>query len=171
MTPFEQAKLSAMLQLQQRAGIGQYKEYSLHAVFKHLMQPDGSFHEQKIAGYVADAVDGDRIIEIQTGNFYGMSKKLSVFLREHPVTVVYPLIEHKRIVWVDPESGETAKPKLSPKKGRFTDALPELCWISDIIRDHGNFELWLVLVDVEEYRLTDGWGKNWFSAPPPITGG
>lgn len=156
---FEEAKRAGLVQLQQRAGIGTLAERSLHAVLKYWVQPDDRCHEIPLDGFVADCFDGERVTEIQTGSFSHMGRKLAAFLPKYPVTIVYPLTREKRLIWIDPESGETTKPRRSPRRGRFSDALPELFWIAEHI-PHPALSIQLVMVDVEEYRMKDGWGNG-----------
>lgn len=55
MTAFEEAKLRALLHLQDRSGIGTLGERSLHAVLKYWIEPDERRHEVKLpCGLVAD---------------------------------------------------------------------------------------------------------------------
>jgi hypothetical protein len=56
--------------------IGTLAEKSLHAKLKWLFANDGDLFEQAVDGYVIDVVKADRLVEIQTGNFGGMKKKL-----------------------------------------------------------------------------------------------
>lgn len=159
MEDFEAARLAGMLHLQNRAGIGTLAERSLHAVLKYWFQPDERFHEVKVNGLVADIFDGERVMEIQTRSLYPLRRKLERLLPEWPVTVVYPVARRKRLIWVDPEGGEITRPRLSPKAGHPWDALTELFWLAPYL-SHPHFTLILVMLDMEEYRLRDGWGNG-----------
>lgn len=59
-------------------------------------------------------------------------------------------------MWVDPASGEASKPRRSPKTGHFWDAARELVYIRALL-GHPRLTVVLPLLDMEEYRLTDGW--------------
>lgn len=156
---FAQACRQGQLMLEQRAGIGTLKERSLHAVLKYWFSPDEACHERKVGRYVADVFDGERVVEIQTGSAYRLQPKLEAFLPAYPVTVVLPLVRRKTLTWIDPQTGEASRPRRSPKVGRPGDALPELypllAWL-----DHPHLTIALVMLDVEEYRLQDGWGNG-----------
>ena len=77
MTACEEAKLRALLHLQDRSGIGTLGERSLHAVLKYWIEPDERRHEVKLpCGLVADIYDGERVVEIQTGSLYQLRGKL-----------------------------------------------------------------------------------------------
>ena len=137
MQAFEKARREAAAYLQeQRAGIGTLRERSLHAALKYWLEPDERFHEVKLEqGCVADICHGHRVVEIQTGNLYALRDKLTALLPAWPVTVVHPLPRRKRLIWVDPESGEATPPRLTPKTGRFTDALDQLYGLLPLIGD------------------------------------
>ena len=47
----------------------------------------------------------------------------------------------------------------SPKKGSFYSAFRELYRISSYL-DHPNLSIKLILLDMEEYRLRDGWSRD-----------
>lgn len=143
----------------ERHGIGMQMEKTLHAVFKYYEDPDEDHHEIPIEGYIADIFTGSGIIEIQNGNFGKMREKLETFLPLWPVRIVYPLPHIKHVTWIDPETGAQGKRNRSPKRGSFYDAFRELCRIRPFLTAP-NLSIELLLVDMEEYRLQDGWGKN-----------
>ena len=68
-----------------RGGIGTLGEKSLHAALKLYYEPDSSRHEIPVGQYVADIVNEEGIIEIQTKhlssmpNFFYMSDFLCIF--------------------------------------------------------------------------------------------
>lgn len=77
----------------ERGGINVQRERSLHAILKYWAEPDETFHERRLpeTGQIADIFDGERVVEIQTGSFSALRKKLERMLPHYPVTVVYPL--------------------------------------------------------------------------------
>ena len=145
----------------ERHGIGMQKEKTLHAVLKAYEDPDTDHHEIPIGNYIADIYckDTDSIIEIQTAGFGSLRGKLDAFLPLYHVTVVYPIPAVKWITWIDLKTGELGKRNRSPKKGSFYDAFKELYRISSYL-DHPNLDIKLILLDIEEYRLLDGWGRE-----------
>lgn len=159
MTDFESARLAGMLHLQNRQGIGTLSERSLHAVLKYWMEPDEAFHEVKVNGLVADIFDGRRVVEIQTRSLYSLGKKLERLLPDYPVTVVVPVVRRKSLVWMDPETGEAAPPRKSPRVGGFADVFGELFRLDPFL-GHPRLTMLFVEVDVEEYRIRDGWGNG-----------
>lgn len=140
-------------------GIGTLSEKTIHAVLKHYFSPNIRYHEQKVKNYVADILINQQIIEIQTRNFYTLRKKLDVYLPEYEVTIVYPIPHTKWLCWVNEETGEVSKPRKSPKTGRPSQIFPELYRIKDYLKNP-NLHLHIVLIDVEEYRLLNGWSKD-----------
>ncbi len=142
------------------AGIGTLGEKTIHATLKWWLDDNAAHHEITLpCGSVADIFDGDRVTEIQTANFSGFRKKLERVLRDHPVTVVCPLVRRKHIVWITPDTGELSSPRRSPRCGGFSDVLPSLLYILSLL-DNPRLTLRLVLLDVEEHRLADGWGNG-----------
>lgn len=142
-----------------REGIGTQSEKTLHAILKNTFDPDPSHQEIPVEGYIADILNGNHIIEIQTANFGYLRDKLKAFLPSYEVTVVYPIPHLKYVTWIDPESGELAERNKSPRKGSFYRAERELYRIRPYLADP-NLTIGLLLVDTEEYRVRDGWGKN-----------
>jgi len=141
-------------------GIGILSEKTLHATLKLWLDDNPAHHEQPLpCGSVADIFDGERVTEIQTAGFSAFRKKLERLLEHHPVTVVHPLVRRKWLRWVDPATGETGEPKRSPRTGSFTDGGRELIFLLPCL-PHPNLTVRLVLLDVEEHRLTDGWGRD-----------
>lgn len=160
MQDFENARQEAATHLQERAGIGTLQERSLHAALKYWFEPDAQFHEVKLeGGCVADICDGHRVVEIQTGSLYALRDKLNRLLSDWPVTVVHPISRRKRLIWVDPETGEATPPRLTSKIGRFSDAVDQLYALLPLI-DDPNLTVVLLMVDLDEYRLRDGWSRD-----------
>ena len=145
----------------ERHGIGMQKEKTLHAVLKAYEDPDEDHHEIPVGNYIADIYckETNSITEIQTGGFGPLREKLKAFLPLYHVTVVYPIPSAKWVTWIDPETGEFEKRNRSPKKGSFYAAFKELYRISGLL-DHPNLTIKLILLDMEEYRLRDGWGRD-----------
>lgn len=140
-------------------GIETYMERALHAELKKHYEPDESFHEIKYKGSVADIKNDRGIIEIQTASFGRLRQKILKFTEDTDTTVVYPAIRSKKIVWIDPQTGEASKPRLSPRRGSFYDIFRELVYVSRLIGLE-NLHFRVILVDVEEHRLKNGWSSD-----------
>lgn len=156
---FEQAKLKVLLKQNDPHGFGTLREKTVHAVMKLYYEPDEDYHEVPIEGYIADIYTGECIIEIQNGNFNKLRPKLAAFLPLYPVTVVLPIPHNKWVVWMDEESGELSKRHKSPVTGSAYHAFPELYKIKQYL-GHPNLSFAFPLVDMDEYRLLNGWSKN-----------
>lgn len=142
-----------------RQGIGTLSEKTVHAVLKNAYAPDEDMHEIPIENYVADIYTGTEIIEIQTRQFNKMRGKLSTFLPLYPVTIVYPIPATKWLIWIDEETGELSNKRKSPVKGSVYTAFIELYKIKNFLTDK-NLRLQFVLLDMEEYRLLNGWSRD-----------
>ena len=140
-------------------GIGTYMEKTVHMVLKRYYEPDIDYHEVRIDNYVADIYRDGHIIEIQTGNFNKMRGKLESFLPQYKVTIVYPIPHVKYLNWLDDNSREVVSRRKSPRKGCEHLAFKELYSIKMYLK-HPNLNLKLVMVDMEEYRLLNGWSAD-----------
>ncbi|MEG2769303.1 MAG: hypothetical protein RR902_00630 [Oscillospiraceae bacterium] len=143
----------------ERDSIGLLKEKTLHAVLKDFVCMDKTCQEIKIGRYVADVFKDEHITEIQTNHLFTLHKKLQYFLSLYKVTVVYPISQTKWIYWADPETGLLEKPHKSTRQGTFQSALAQLAGLSDYL-GNPNLEIKIMLLETEEYRVRDGFGKN-----------
>ena len=149
---FEEAKRRVLGDSAHEGGIGTLAERALHKILKLYFDPDESHHEIKISGSVADIKNDSGIIEIQTRALARLRPKLDKFLREYPVTVVFPLDYKKYIRYLDHETGQISERKLSPKHATVYDAAFEIYNLKDYIGKEG-FSVKLVFVNVDEYRI------------------
>lgn len=156
---FEEVKNNFLSSARQRYGIGTLQEKTVHGILKDYYAPDKDMQEIPVNGYVADIYTGTEIIEIQTANFNKMRNKLDSFLPEYPVTIVYPIPHIKWLGWIDEESGECSALRKSPVRGSVYKAFYELYKIKSYL-SHPNLRLCFPLLDIEEYRLLNGWSKD-----------
>ena len=140
-------------------GIGTLSEKTLHAVLKLYYEPDEDKHEVAMSGYYADIYNDKGIIEIQTRQLNKLRDKLSVFLQDYHVTVVYPLPFNKWLSWVNPDNGEVQGRRKSPRHFTEYDAFYELYKIKRYLKNP-NLSINLVLMDMEEYKLLNGWSYD-----------
>lgn len=143
----------------ERQGIGTLSEKTVYAVLKNYYAPDTDMHEIPIENFVADIYTGQEIIEIQTRAFNKMRRKLDAFLPVYPVTIVYPIPHIKWLSWIDEETGETSPKRKSPKTGNAYMAFIELYKIRSYL-SNPNLHLKVALIDMEEYRLLNGWSRD-----------
>lgn len=139
-----------------------YSERDLHRSLKLKYCPDESLHELKIGRYVADACRDGVIYEVQTGGLSPLAKKLKYYL-EHTdldVCVIRPIARDRRILWLDPDSGElAAAPRLSAKHETVFSGISELLYIMEIFGEP-RLRICFLLMEIDEVRLLDGYGKN-----------
>ncbi len=140
-------------------GIGTLGEKSLHRILKTYYEPVEAFHEQKIGRYVADILNEDGIVEIQTRQLSKMQEKLKTFLSVAQVMVVHPVVHEKWLTWVDVETGEMTRRRKSPKKGSIYDAFWEMGGIHTLL-SNPNLTICLTMLDMEETRLLNGWSHD-----------
>ena len=156
---FEAARKKVIGVDRKRSGIGTLSEKTVHAILKNYYEPDEEKQEIPIENYVADIFSDGGIMEIQTRQFNKMRNKLSAFLPLYPVTIVYPIPREKWIIWIDEESGELSRKRKSPAKGNVYLAFIELYKIKMYLKNP-NLRVKLVLMDMEEYKLLNGWSRN-----------
>ena len=143
-----------LAQTRDAQNIGTYNEKRLHRFLKH------SFGERdfevEIGDYVADLVCESGIIEIQTGGFYPLVKKIEYFLRstEYTVTVVHPLIANLTVVRMDKDTGEVIRKKTSPKHEAPIDMLCELYWLREFLGE-SRLKIIAPVISAEEYRFSE----------------
>lgn len=140
-------------------GIGTLSEKTIHAVLKEYYSTYESQQEQKVNSYVADILIDSHIIEIQTRNFNTLRRKLDAFLSDYEVTIIYPVAHTKWLRWINEDTGEISAKRKSPKTGTKYQVFKELYKIKTYL-NHPNLHLRIVLLDVEEYRLLNGWSED-----------
>lgn len=156
---FQDACHQIINQSREKNGIGTLGEKTVHAVLKKYLEPNEKYHEIKIESYFADISTPNGIIEIQTRNFNNLRKKLKVFLELGTVTIAYPIPYTKWLLWIDEETGEISKKRKSPQQGNVCMVLPELYSIKEFLL-HPNLKIHLLLINMEESRLLNGWSKD-----------
>ena len=137
-----------------RAAIGELNERSLHRALKARYAVPGSLTEHAIDGFVADVVIGDRIVEIHTGIFWGLRKKLTRLLPRFAVTLVHPIAKDRYIVKVPESSTALTTRRKSPKHGSVFAIFSALASIPELL-EHPNLTLEVVMTVEEEIRAAD----------------
>jgi len=132
-------------------------EYSLHSEIKDWYSILGDEIESKVEDFKVDILRDKLLIEIQTGNFSAVKKKLNKLLLNNKVRLVYPIAKLKWIVNVS-GSGEFVSRRKSPKKGRLIDLFYELVYTPCLVKEK-NFSLEVLLIEEEELRCYDGRGS------------
>ena len=137
-------------------GIGTYNEKRLHRILKRYVTDNAQSYEVKICGCVADIFENGCITEIQTSSFRPLEKKIRKYLSDTDckVTVVHPIICQKRIIRANKETGEIISQKKSPKHERYTDILPKMYYLRELVKEP-RLEVRILSVGVEEYRFSE----------------
>ena len=136
--------------------IGIYNEKRIHRAIKKFVCDDESCFEVKVGSSVADMLSEGVIYEIQTGSFYPLTKKITAYLSssDYEIRVIYPIISKRKIVRVDPDTGEVLRARLSSAKQKPTKILPELVYLSDNLKNRRlSFEIYSIYA--EEHRYSD----------------
>jgi len=138
--------------------IGTKNESSLHRTLKFQYTGPGGTTEASVGDYVADGINSKgEYIEVQTGSFAPLKKKVKEFSSYGKVRIIHPVAIVKRIETYD-EKGVMLSKRKSPKKGTewaIFDALlyaPELPLNKNVIIE-------LVMLDITEKRVKDGKGS------------
>ncbi len=137
--------------------IGTHNESSLHSDIKRWYFKSGDMIEEKHEGSIIDIKRGETLIEIQTKNFYAISKKLRSLLRSNKVILVHPIAVEKFILKVS-DKGEVLNRRKSNKKGKIEDLFTELMRAPDIMCME-NLTLEILMIKAEEIRCDDGKGS------------
>lgn len=137
---------------------------SLHESIKQWYAKPGDQLETWIDNYLIDIVRGELLIEVQTGNFSSIKKKVKDLLRTHGVRIVHPIVINKWIIRLD-ERGEKASQRKSPRKGRLEDMFLELVYMPSVWKSP-NLSLEILFIDAEEILVDDGkgsWRRKYWS--------
>ena len=136
------------------SGIGELNERSLHRALKAHYAVPGSQTEQAIDGYVADIVIDGRIVEIHTGIFWPLKRKLPRLLERNRVTLVHPIARDRYIVKPTADGKGIMSRRMSPKHGSVFAIFAALASIPTLLA-HPNLTLEVVLTVEEEVRVAD----------------
>lgn len=152
--------------------IGTLNEGALHAQLKEWCRRPGDRVEERVGGYVVDLVRGDLLIEVQTGGFAPLRRKLDELLQTHRVRVVTPVALTRRIVRLSPE-GVVLSTRRSPKAGRVEDVFERLVSVPSLLA-HSGLEVEVVLTHQDEVRVHEpgrAWRRRgWVVAGRSLTG-
>ena len=145
--------------------IGLLKEYPLHAALKRWYCRPGDVLEAAVDGYIVDLLRGTHIIEIQTGSFASIRRKMRTLSRYYPVTLVYPVAYERWILKLPtPTCGQPVRRK-APRRQSMNQLFQELVSFPDLLRCP-NFSIEIVCIQAEEVQCYDrrhgrrrrGWG-------------
>ena len=133
-----------------------YSESSLHRALKFRYSEPGKT-EIPVGDFVCDGKsDTGELIEVQTGSFGPLRKKIKNLTSKNKIRLIYPVIINKYIEVYDTEDKLLRKRK-SPGKGSKWDVFEALLYAPDLCLAP-KLTMELVLVDITEKRKADGKG-------------
>ena len=138
--------------------IGTYREGPLHASLKEWFSQPGDQFEVPVDGFVIDMVRDELLIEIQTGGFTPLKRKLDRLLETHRVRIVHPIAVDTWIVRMG-EGGEVLSKRRSPKHQTPVDIFAGLVSIADHLTSPG-LEIDVVSTIQQQVRRHEQ-GKAW----------
>ena len=135
------------------SSIGVLREGPLHAAVKALLTEPGDRLEVPVGRFVIDLVRaGGELVEVQTGGFSALGRKLDALLDAHRMRVVYPVAAERRIVRVD-EHGQVTSARRSPKRGAAVDVFDRLVSFPSLLT-HPNLTIEVLLLREDHVRGT-----------------
>lgn len=142
-----------MFTLSAVSSIGVMREGPLHAAIKAMLAQPGDRSEVAVGRFVIDLVRADgELVEVQTGGFGGLAKKLDALLDDHRVRIVHPMAAERRIVRVN-EHGEIASVRQSPKRATAVAVFDKLVAFPSLLT-HPNLTLEVLLLREDHVRAT-----------------
>ena len=133
------------------AAIGVMREGPLHAAVKALLAEPGDRLEVPVGRFVIDLVRADgELVEVQTGGFGALGRKLDALLDEHRMRIVHPIAAERRIVRVD-EHGEVVAARRSPKRATAVDVFDKLVAFPALL-SHPNLTIEVLLLREDHIR-------------------
>jgi hypothetical protein len=135
--------------------IGTLNEKPLHEALKQWYAQCGDSLEVSVDGFVVDIVRGELLVEIQTGNFAAIRRKLEKLIVNHQVRLLYPIPCEKWIVKLADHENATTNRRKSPKRGAFEQVFDELVSFPRLLMNP-HFSIELLLIQEEEVRRYEG---------------
>jgi hypothetical protein len=133
------------------AAIGVMREGPLHAAVKTLLAEPGDRLEVPVGRFVIDLVRADgELVEVQTGGFGALGRKLDALLDEHRIRIVHPIAAERRIVRVD-EQGEVVAARRSPKRATAVAVFDKLVAFPSLLT-HPNLTIEVLLLREDHIR-------------------
>ena len=136
------------------SGIGVLREGPLHAAVKELLARPGDRFEVPVGPFVIDLVRADgELVEVQTGGFAALGRKLDALLDEHRVRIVHPVAGERRIVRVD-SHGEVVAVRRSPKRATALEVFDKLVAFPSLLT-HPNLMIEVMLLREDHVRAPE----------------
>ncbi|MDR1839386.1 MAG: hypothetical protein LBQ93_07395 [Treponema sp.] len=151
--------------------IGTRNESSLHRTLKFQYTGPGGKTEVEAGEFVADGIrKNGEYIEVQTGSFAPLKKKVKEFASYGKVRIIHPVAVKKIIEVYKPvlgkkakkqagvENGELLYRRKSPVKGSLWNIFDALMYAPELPLIRG-VSIEIVLIDITEIRVKDGKGS------------
>jgi hypothetical protein len=139
--------------------IGTKNESSLHRTLKVQYTGSGGKIEVEVGEFIADGVRKDgEFIEIQTGSFGPLKKKIKEFAFLGKIRIIHPIAVTKKLEIYDTD-GKLLYHKKSPLHGTQWDIFDVLLYAPEmpLIR---NVTIEIAMIDTIEKRVKDGKGAR-----------
>lgn len=127
-------------------------ETSLHRQLKSYYAPNADCVEITLGSYRIDAVDGDRLIEIQHGSLGAIRDKVKCLLEDYDVHVVKPIAQRKYLIKRQKKNGETISARYSPRRGTIFDLFDDMVHFTNVF-PHPRLTLEVAMTIQEEHRI------------------
>ena len=138
--------------------IGTRSESSLHRDLKFRYCGSEGQTEVEVGSYVADGLNSEgEYIEVQTGNFGALKKKVADIALLGKVRIIYPVIVNKYLELCNAR-GKCLSRRKSPRHAVIWDIFNQLIHAPRLPLIKGLI-LELALVDICEHRVQDGKGS------------
>jgi len=152
------ADLEPQVRQRRKENIGTRNESSLHKTLKFQYTGPGGTTEAEVGEFVADGIRKDgEYIEVQTGSFAPLRKKLKTFTKNAKVRIIHPIAVIK-ILEVYDIKGKLSYRRKSPTRGSIWNLFDALLSAPEIPLLKG-VTLEIVFIDITEKRIKDGKGS------------
>lgn len=137
-------------------------ETTLHRELKNLYATDAAGCEVTLCGFRIDAVEGDRLIEIQYGSLGAIRDKVRTLLTNHTVHIVKPLAARKYLITRTGAGGRVTSARYSPLRETHYHLFDDLVHFVNVF-PHPNLTLEVILTEQEEHRIRvrKCWGRRY----------
>jgi hypothetical protein len=133
------------------SGIGVLREGPLHASVKALLAAPGDRAEVRVGRFVIDLVRADgELVEVQTGGWGPLGRKLDALLDEHRFRIVHPVAAERRIVRVDAD-GQVISARRSPRRASALEIFDRLVAFPSLL-SHPNLTVEVLLLREDHVR-------------------
>src|SRR5262245_34397520 len=131
--------------------IGLLNEQPLHAALKRWYARPGDVLEAALDGYIVDLLRGNHIIEIQTGSFASIRRKMRTLSRHYRITLVYPVAYERWILKLPTTTCGQSVRRKAPRRQRRDQLFQELVSFPDLVRCP-NFSIEIAYIQAEEVQ-------------------